>query len=307
MLDINEFKNGTMYQALLELDKEMSKQNMPKCELNVVGGFALMTHKIRKETELTDIDYVGFEIPTQVKELSDKIGIKHNLGKDWINNDLMLTGTSLEDLEFSTGKLHFTPAFELENIKINILEQKDLLRMKIISIDTATTAVELGGDFTRMKDFPDILKLMETTNTSYEDIKTDPQLFGGDDFDQPSLIGDHTIAYIKAYEQSKEKGVNKLLLQHKYENVKNAIAFTDDLIDKESDSKHRPETTSGLSIMESFMQNAKIRYENEMKALESKKNKPSALDMLYAAIKKQESKDYDDFDDDFDEDLDGKS
>jgi hypothetical protein len=218
----------------------------------------------------------------------------------------MLTGTSLEDLEFSTGKLHFTPAFELECINVNILDQKDLLRMKIISIDTSTTAVELGGDFTRMKDFPDILKLMEMTNTTYEDIETDPELFGGDDFQQPSLIGENTIDYIKAYEKSQEKGVNQLLLQHKYENVKNALTFTNSLIDKESDSKYK--TGSGsMSIMESFMQSAKERYENEKRELEKKK-KPSQLDRLLEAIRKsnENNNSYSDFDDECDDDYDNK-
>ena len=274
MLDINEFKQGIMYQALLELDAEMGKRNLPKCELNIVGGFALMTHKIRKETDVTDIDFVGENLPSELKELSDQIGLNNNLGKDWINNDLMLADTSFEDLEFSTGKLHFIPTFEFENLKINILDKKDLLRMKIISIDTATTAVELGGDFSRMKDFPDILALMQDMNVSYEDIKTDPQLFGGQDIMSPALIGDKTISYIQIYETKGERGVKSELLQDAKRNLNDAVDYLDNI---KTESKEQPNS----SFLDGILSDAIKRYEAEKQNVDSRISRESAIDRLY--------------------------
>lgn len=282
MLNIEEFKNGSMYQALLELDETMASKNMPKCELNVVGGFALMTHKIRKETDVTDIDFVGTSLSPNMKALSDEIGIKYNFGKDWINNDLMLTGTSFEDFEFSTGKLHFIPAFDLQCITVNILDMKDLLRMKIISIDTSTTAVELGGDFSRMKDFPDIIDLMEKLELSYDDIETDPALFGSDDITQPSLIGDHTIEYIKTYAKKQERGVKQLLLKHSRKNIEDAIVYTNDVVDTKQ--------SSGSSILDSFLNDAMRRYENEKKNVDMKMKRQNNIDRLYDMAEQYRSK-----------------
>ena len=63
--------------------------------------------------------------------------------------------------------------FNLDKIKINVLDTKDLLRLKIISVDTQLCSVNTREimEFTRYKDFADIKILMEATNTTIEDIK----------------------------------------------------------------------------------------------------------------------------------------
>jgi hypothetical protein len=170
MIDNNKFAETPMGQAVIELSEEMKKQNMPPVSINVIGGFALMMREIRDPNSLTDIDYVGNELPDNFNRLSDKIGLKHNLGHGWINNDVMLTDITMEDFEESTGKLHFTESMEIGNIKINILDEEDVLRMKLIAVDTSVTAVEDGGEFTRVKDLPDVAKLMKRADMTPDEI-----------------------------------------------------------------------------------------------------------------------------------------
>jgi hypothetical protein len=191
-----------MGKALMELNKQMKEKNMPPVTLNVIGGFALMLHDIRDINSQTDIDYVGAGIPAEIHAIADPIGIKYGLGKGWINNDVMLTDISMQNFEFATGELHFEPALDMEKMKINILSEDDLLRMKIIAIDTSCTAIELGGDFTRMKDIPDILQLMERQMMNYEDVETEYEDY---------INNPQTIKIIQTYEKSGSEGVNQYI------------------------------------------------------------------------------------------------
>lgn len=80
----------------------------------------------------------------------DDVGMRYGLGRGWINNDCLLSGASLEDLEFVTGKLKFIHKFDL--ISINALDKECILRMKLIAIDTSYSGMGEGGDFSRIKD-----------------------------------------------------------------------------------------------------------------------------------------------------------
>lgn len=160
MIDKQTFQTTPMGAALKELGERLETEHMPPVSLNVVGGFALMMREIRNPNDTTDIDYVGKSLPGNFNKIADEIGVKHHLGRGWINNDVMLSGISLEDFQFATGDLHFEEAFSVGNIKINVLDEQDLLRMKIISVDTSLTATEMGGDFSRMKDLEDVKQLM---------------------------------------------------------------------------------------------------------------------------------------------------
>lgn len=190
--------NSPMMDALYELDREIGKRGLEDISLNVVGGFALMLHEYRSMDGMTDIDYIGSNLPSEIKAVSDQIGIQHHLGTGWINNDLMLTGTTPEELEFSTGKLHFSEAIHMEHIQINVLDQKDLLRMKVISIDTALSAVDNGGDFTRTKDLPDIIRLADGIGMSFADMEHDFSDY---------IINPKTIDLLRAFD---EKGLDAL-------------------------------------------------------------------------------------------------
>ncbi len=164
MIDFDSHKNDPIFHALYELDDAMVKENCKPITLNVVGGFALMLHEDRRPDEYTDIDFVGFELSKKVQELAKEVGQKTGMVKDWLNNDLMLSGITLEELEFSTGPLHFDPAYQLEKITINVLDERDLLRLKLIAVDTAMVELENHTDFTRAKDLKDIDALLKKLN-----------------------------------------------------------------------------------------------------------------------------------------------
>lgn len=165
-----EQMEGTpMYEALVDLAEKMNKENMPPVELNVIGGFALMLHGVRPADGVTDIDYVGTDLPEKLNRLIEETGRAHRMEPGWINKDGMSSGISMEDFELSTGELHFVPALTVGNISVNVLEEKDLLRLKVIAVDTAMTELEATGEFARVKDFHDIHALMEKLQMSPED------------------------------------------------------------------------------------------------------------------------------------------
>lgn len=181
MIDFESHKKDPLFYALKELNKAMIKHDCPPITLNVVGGFALMIHEDRLPSEYTDIDFAGPALSAQVKQMS--VDIAHKMAKmeqyqdengkggledDWLNNDLLLSGTSLEDMEFSTGKLHFHPAYELDKIKINVLDERELLRMKLIALDTSLVELESNQDFTRAKDLKDIAMLIDKLGMTVE-------------------------------------------------------------------------------------------------------------------------------------------
>lgn len=165
------YKQKVVYSALEELDETLFHMKVKPFELNVIGGFAMTVEQIRM-SDYTDIDYIGKDLPESIKSIIDEIGLRYKLGRGWINNDCMLSGTTLEDLECATGKLNFNHAFDLKVITVNTLDVKDLLRMKIIAIDTNYSSLSYGGDFTRVKDFSDVELLMKRLAYSYNDVVT---------------------------------------------------------------------------------------------------------------------------------------
>lgn len=169
MINKDQLAGTPMYEALKDLAEKMNKNNMPPVELNVIGGFALMLHGVRPADRITDIDYVGTELPDVLNQLIEETGRIHSMEPGWINKDGMATGIGMDDFELSTGVLHFEPALSIGNININILKEKDLLRLKVIAVDTAMTELEATGEFARIKDFHDIYLLMNKMNMRPED------------------------------------------------------------------------------------------------------------------------------------------
>ena len=208
MMDIYEYKDSPLFKSVIELNDALIKEDAEPITLNIVGGFALMVNDIRNKNELTDIDYIGHDLPDKVEKISDAIGLKNHLGKGWINNDIMLAGMSMEDFELATGKLHFLEAFDLEKIKINVLETKDILKLKVIAIDTALSAIDNGGDFTRMKDFNDILALTDKLDIKLDDLG---KMF------KDHIINLNTVDAIKVYAEMGVKGVKDMVDRIQYE------------------------------------------------------------------------------------------
>lgn len=201
ILSAKNIQQMPMGQALTELNREMAERDMPPVTLNVVGGFALMTRNLRPAETLTDIDYVGDPLSKDFTRLADQIGRKYSLPSQWINNDVMLSGIDMQDFEFATGELHFDPALSLSHIEVNVLQPQDLLRMKMISLDTAAMAAESGGDFTRMKDFDDVLVLMKDQHITSDELYTKFE-----DYISPS-----TAKLIQRYESEGTDGVDRWL------------------------------------------------------------------------------------------------
>ena len=157
------YKEKIVYKALEELDEIFHKKRVIPFELNVVGGFALTVQRVRM-SDYTDIDYIGATLPEELREIVDEVGIRYGLGRGWINNDVLLAGSDLKELELLTGKLEFVHAFDLRVITVNVLDKRCLLRMKIIAIDTSFAELDAGGGFARFKDFDDVLLLMDSLN-----------------------------------------------------------------------------------------------------------------------------------------------
>lgn len=171
-IEVSEQNQSQMIDKLMQLDDILTQKGCKPITLNVVGGFSLILQGIRKDPNaMTDIDYVGDVLPDNMAQIIDDFGVKNNLGTGWINNNVLLMGSTLEELEFSTGKLHFEDALQLKTLNIKMLCKEDLLRMKVIAIDTNVMAKSLGGDFTRFKDFQDIKDLMTALNYSMLDLE----------------------------------------------------------------------------------------------------------------------------------------
>ena len=192
-----------MFAALIELNEKLKEEGIKNIELNVVGGFALMAAGLRGADEYTDIDYVGPALSKQVVDIAGDIGYKYGLTRAWINNEVLLSGSTLQGMEFTTGELHFHNAFEMESLKINILDNRDLLKMKVLAIDSSLCGINKDySDFTRAKDLVDIMKLKDALHVSNIDIK---EMWGD------LIINDYTMKVIKAFEMEGIDRVKALL------------------------------------------------------------------------------------------------
>ena len=245
LLNIDDYQDAPLFKALKELNEKLMQADTPPISLKVVGGFAMMCNETRDKSGVTDIDYIGPDLAREVEQIAEDIGRKHNLGAHWINNDILLSGSTLEDIEFSTGKLHFYPAFDLEKIAIDVLKSEDLLRMKVIAIDTSLTALDFGGEFTRTKDFADVKSLMKQLNIDISKLK--------------ELTGDYvydakTYDVIEEYTYNGLEGVNVMLDRFQKEEQENT---NDLLLDYEEESEKH------ISMMDQMLNLAMQRINEE--------------------------------------------
>ena len=163
------YKEKLVYKALEELDSRLLKLGVKPFDLKVVGGFALMLENVRLN-DYTDIDYIGKPLDNNIKEIVDSIGLEYGLGRGWINNDVLMSGFDLDDIELSTGKLEFKHVTDMNVIRLYSLDKECILRMKIIAIDTSYMSAESTGSFDRSKDFKDIKLLMETIGVGMDEL-----------------------------------------------------------------------------------------------------------------------------------------
>lgn len=169
--DVEEsiYKDKLIYKALYELDDRLYKLNVAPFDLRVVGGFAIILNGIT-HSDKTDIDYVGDDFNFEIREIIDDVGIEYGLGRGWINNDVLMSGSTLEDFEFSVGKLNFIHKEDLKVIRIYALDKECLLRMKVIALDTAWMSSDVLGEFIRLKDINDILLIADSMGYNFRDV-----------------------------------------------------------------------------------------------------------------------------------------
>ncbi len=223
-------KDSILFTALKDLDAQMTKENLPPVNLKVIGGFALLCHEVRKNLDAyTDIDYIGPELSARVKELSESIGIKYNLGTHWLNNDFLLTGNTLEDIEFSTGKLHFRDSYRLNRITLEILSKTDLLKLKIIAIDTALSSVGCEDALSRYKDLFDI-------NLLVNDLGINLKQFTQKLDSQNLVINPNTYKVINTFIKYGEKEALNLIEDIREEDRLLYDSDIDENLDKDDDS-----------------------------------------------------------------------
>ncbi|MDY6280724.1 MAG: hypothetical protein SPL63_11475 [Roseburia faecis] len=244
MKDIKDYTNHLLFKALYLLNGKMEEHDLAPIELNVCGGFAMMANGLRDPDCRTDIDFAGKDLAYEVKALSKEVAKETGIDKDWLNNDMVLSGYSLEDFSLSTGALHFDPMFDMSKIRVNVLEPRDLLKLKMISIDTSMTAIEYGGDFTRMKDFKDVEILLKHEHLTIDEACRKYR---------NNLISDTTQKILHAYEEGGEDQV--IAVVHAVQD-KNKITNEYIRDDKSPDR-------SGLSMIEGMLNEAKQRIAEE--------------------------------------------
>lgn len=201
MLTVDEWAGTAMGDALMCLADALA-DNGHAYRINVIGGFALMEYGLRDRNAVTDIDYVGDDLGPEFDALADQIGLRYGLGRGWINKSVMLAGSTLDDFEDATGPLHFAHAFDVRNLSIYVLDRTDLLRMKLIALDTSLMGCEYGGEFTRMKDIPDVILLAKDLDISQDALPS---------IGRPYVLNDRVYDLVRTWVTDGTAGVNAMV------------------------------------------------------------------------------------------------
>ena len=170
-----------LFMALEELDDLLYTKfgGDVKVNLYIIGGAALLFNNTRSslENKKTDIDYLGEDFDEYIKELIKKVGLKYNLGTSFLNNDL--GPDALEHLEYVVGKLNFSYHSTLKWFNVFVLQDLDILKLKVYSLDTCIMARRDDdlSEFERAQDFPDISDIMRKLCLTLDEVKAHTQDF----------------------------------------------------------------------------------------------------------------------------------
>lgn len=161
-----------IFRALEDLDGRLAALGVAPFALNVIEGFALLLEGVRRNVhDYTDIDHISQDFNKQIREMIQEVGVNYGFEKNWINNEVILSGSNLKHIELATGKLHFVKRAKLSVITVYSLNKESLLRMKVIAIDTSLFAFFNDGAFPRIKDFPDVKILMDHMGCDFQQMK----------------------------------------------------------------------------------------------------------------------------------------
>ncbi|MCL1988005.1 MAG: hypothetical protein FWG64_08565 [Firmicutes bacterium] len=153
--------------------QKTSKPRFSPIKLHIIGGFAIVLAEIPYNlNRYTDIDYVGAIFDEETQIIIQKLGLKHEIGADWLNNQVLLEGSSLADLQFVVGKLRFEKVLDLQYFTVKSLVLEDVAKMKAIAIDTALMGADFGDEFTRLKDFDDIAAILQHLGWTVSDLRS---------------------------------------------------------------------------------------------------------------------------------------
>lgn len=146
------------------------------------------------------------DIPSEVVDFMREVGEQFDMPENWINTGYCMPHNSVENFEKTVGKLHFEKNADdqIGIFNLNFLEDRDLLRVKLMVVETEYAAVEYGGQFDRFSDIRDILDLKSKLDLDY---------IGMEKLANGYLIGDEVFDVISAYEFEEETGVNKLIAE----------------------------------------------------------------------------------------------
>jgi hypothetical protein len=113
--------------------------------------------------------------------------------------------------------------------------------MKLIAVDTSIMAAEDGGDFSRVKDLPDVSKLLKLQHINCDQIM---------DKYEEYILSEHTPRVIKAYQDG---GNTK------------ALEYVDELGRKHAEllEKRAARQEVRSSLLDNMMSNLYARYERE--------------------------------------------
>lgn len=146
------------------------------------------------------------DIPAEVTDFMQAVGEQYDMPANWINTDYCMPHNSVDNFEKTVGAMHFEkdPDNKIGLFNLNFLSDRDLLRVKLMMVETEYAAVEYGGEFTRFSDLRDILDLKSELGLDY---------IGMEKLADGYLMSDEVFDVISAYEIEEEAGVNRLVAE----------------------------------------------------------------------------------------------
>lgn len=214
--------NNPLIKTIFEMNKELEILNTSRIEVNIISGFALLVSILDKDVNIP-------QYLSDLKEISIKVADKFSEPGDWFNIDLLLTGTTLDELEYTTGYLSFRQAFELSKIRVNVIETKDLLRLKLSLLDKALAELEFEGSFNSYKDLDEIIAIIDKFGYNKNTLNEE---FGKD------IFNENLIDVIYLYKEKGREAFEEELNQIQEENYHSQIVFENEVDKGEKQEKY---------------------------------------------------------------------
>lgn len=148
-------------EALEYLDEQITKTGIIKRPISVkiITNFALLEDPIVGDKD-------------KFNQLLLEISEMYQLDRNWLNNDLSNANIDLKSLEWNIGKLSFHLKEQLRNITIESLDLTDILKMRIISLDSLITAGNLTDNLNLASSILlDIINIINFENINIDDLE----------------------------------------------------------------------------------------------------------------------------------------